>query len=74
MSAVSMLVHSEEGSWWAESPDLPGLSIAADSLPELHALIEPAVAFHLGSGEEPEIVEVRVDDLSVSTPLDRYEG
>jgi predicted RNase H-like HicB family nuclease len=74
MSAVSVLVHSGEGSWWADSPELPGLSIAADSLAELRALIAPAVAFHLESDEEPEIVEVLVDDLSVSTPRDRGEG
>lgn len=74
MSAISILVHSEEGSWWAESPELPGLSIAADSLPELRAMIVPAIAFHRESDEEPEIVEVLVQDLSVGTLSDRYEG
>ena len=74
MNAVSILVHAEESSWWAESPELPGLSIAADSLAELRALIAPAVAFHLDSDEEPEVVEVLVDVLSVSTRGDRAEG
>lgn len=44
-----ILIHLEpakgEGAvWWAESPSIPGLSVAADSLADLYALTIEALA------------------------------
>jgi hypothetical protein len=56
-------IHTEPVSghlaWWAESDEIPGLSLAADSLPELRSLIEEAVIEHLGEGTE---VDLALDD------------
>jgi predicted RNase H-like HicB family nuclease len=37
--------------WWAETPDVSGLTIAADTLPELKVLIDEAAAIHLPGRE-----------------------
>ncbi|MCB0902272.1 MAG: hypothetical protein KDB83_09180 [Actinobacteria bacterium] len=35
---IRMMIRHEEDGWWAESPDLPGLSVAA---------IKPAVEYYI---------------------------
>jgi len=48
--------------WWADSPNAPGLSVAAASLSELMALVEEAITAHYSS---PRRVRFRlVDDES----------
>ncbi len=44
---IRIMVHHEEDCWWAESPDLPGLSVAADSRESLLAAIKPAVEYYV---------------------------
>jgi len=40
-------IHHEEECWWAESPDLPDLSVAEDSREALLAAIKPAVEYYI---------------------------
>lgn len=43
MRAVRVLYHREDGVWWAESPDVPGFSAAADSLPDVRHYVREAL-------------------------------
>jgi len=40
-------IPHEDDCWWAESPDLPGLSVAEDSREALLAAIKPAVEYYI---------------------------
>jgi predicted RNase H-like HicB family nuclease len=42
--------HYEDGTWWAESTDLPGFSAAADTLPALTAAVGNYIAEERGEG------------------------
>ncbi len=52
---IRIVIHHEEDGWWAESPDLPGLSVAEDSRESLLAAIKPAVEYYIE--ETPEFQE-----------------
>jgi hypothetical protein len=43
MSTVTVVYHHEEGSWWAESDDLPGFSAVGSSFDEVERLVREAV-------------------------------
>lgn len=47
MDCVRVIHHHEDGSWWAESPDLPGWFAAADTYAEARQLAEEGVRFEL---------------------------
>lgn len=57
MRQITVIYHQESGTWWAESPNLPGFSSAADSLTELRRLTREGVSFAL-EGEPHMILEV----------------
>jgi len=59
--------------WWAETAAVPGLSVAADSLPELRALISEAVSIHLPG--KPEIVlQLAADEPEAGVETSRQGG
>ena len=37
MKSISIHYHVDRGSWWAESPELPGWTAAGDSFDEVRA-------------------------------------
>ena len=45
------LIHHEDGTYWAEVPELPGVFASGDSVDELLAGLKEAVALYLGDGE-----------------------
>ena len=45
-------IPHEDDCWWAESPDLPGLSVAEDSREALLAAIKPAVEYYIAPGRQ----------------------
>ena len=47
MCAYKMIVHCENGSYWAEIPALPGCYADGDTLEELKASAHEAIRFHL---------------------------
>jgi predicted RNase H-like HicB family nuclease len=59
MSPVPFRVYLESGEhdvvWWAESDDLPGLSVAAPTLMRLRTLISEAAERHVGVGAEVDL-------------------
>lgn len=70
-----MIYHHEDGSWWAESPDVPGFVAAGDTVGEVRALVREGVPFHLElSADDVELVESTdhdglVIDVRFLTPL-----
>lgn len=46
-SDITVIYHYEDGSWWADSPDIDRWSAAAPSLEELIALVSDGVPFAL---------------------------
>lgn len=48
MRSVRVVYHNETDTWWAESPDVPGFSAAAESLDDLRELVRTGLTFHLG--------------------------
>ncbi len=47
MHQISIITHHENGTWWAESDDLPGFSAAADTFEELKTLVFDGVDFYV---------------------------
>lgn len=60
-----VLVHHEDGSFWAEVLDLPGCFVSGDSLEEIWDALPEAIGFYLS--EDDSTVEVRVEARSTST-------
>lgn len=54
MDTVRIIYHHEEGSWWAESPDVEGWSAAGDGYAEVRELSEEGIPFALGYSPELE--------------------
>lgn len=70
---VKLLIHLEAGSWWAESPDVRGLSVAAPDLPELRARAQIAVRAVLKETGR-DIDQLEIDEVLVVDPIPASEG
>ncbi len=44
-------IHHEDGSYWAEIPDLPGVFASGDTVDELLEGLKEAVGLYLGDSE-----------------------
>lgn len=51
MEIVKVIYHREPDGWWADSPDVPGWSATAATLPELRPLVTEGLQFALNSDE-----------------------
>lgn len=60
MQIITVIYHSDEGRWWADSSGVPGWTAAADTLDELRPLIEDGVRFALDDASDV-IVEHRLE-------------
>lgn len=58
-----VIYHCEEGSWWAESPDLPAFSAVAEDLRTLRKRVKEGIEYYTGS--EAELEEQQVDGTPV---------
>jgi predicted RNase H-like HicB family nuclease len=56
MRSIHVIYHHEEGSWWAESPDLKGWTAIADTYEEIVELVEEGIPFALECEAELEHV------------------
>lgn len=65
---ITVLIHNEDGAWWAESPDLPGYSAAADTREELETLVFEGVKAFLGGTQNMTIV-LRTTDQPVAAGI-----
>jgi predicted RNase H-like HicB family nuclease len=54
MDVVRVIYHHEDGSWWAESPDVERWYAAADTYTALVKLAEEGIPFALGHDAELE--------------------
>jgi predicted RNase H-like HicB family nuclease len=62
---LTVRVHEEHGSYWAEVVELPGCFASGHTLDELHAALGEAVGMHRDQpGDTPSL---RVDELRVSS-------
>lgn len=60
--------------WWADTPLVPGLTIAASGLAELRGLVQEAVDLHMAPGTDYELcLVVDEEPLSVETRLDTVD-
>ena len=59
---VTVMVHTEAGSRWADSPELPGLVIADDDRETLINAVGPAVEYYV---EETPDLQGRVLDVQI---------
>jgi len=50
VTAIAVKYHHEEGSWWAESDDVPGFSAVGASLAEVREQVREGLPFHLDVG------------------------
>jgi len=56
MKLIRVIYHLEEGSWWADSPDVKGWLAAADTYEEIVELAEEGIPFALECEAELEHV------------------
>jgi predicted RNase H-like HicB family nuclease len=54
METVRIIYHHEDGSWWAESPDVERWYAAGDTYEEVVKLAEEGIPFALGQSAELE--------------------
>ncbi|HEX3804974.1 MAG TPA: hypothetical protein VHV75_19260 [Solirubrobacteraceae bacterium] len=59
---VKVIYHYEDGSWWADSPDVERWSAAADELEDLITLVSEGVPFALET-EDLQIEHLPAPDL-----------
>ena len=45
-------MHYENGSWWAECPEIAGITVIGSTLGELRKSVHEAIHFHFDSAEE----------------------
>lgn len=72
MRQITVRYHKEAGTWWAESPNLPGFSAAADSREELRALVAEGVAFAID--DEPHMILEAAWDTYTSANVSTLAG
>jgi Uncharacterized conserved protein len=65
MTTINLVIHHDEGTWWAESPDLEGFTVVAASLSELRFTVRDAVAFHFDSDDPVDVCEFITDDSAI---------
>ena len=54
MDSVRVIYHHEDGTWWAESPDVESWSAAGDTYVEVRALAIEGIPFALDRDAEIE--------------------
>jgi predicted RNase H-like HicB family nuclease len=54
MDPVRVIYHHDAECWWAESPDIPGWTVAGDGYEEARGLVIEGVPFALGHDAEIE--------------------
>lgn len=66
MRQITVTVHREEDSWWADSVSVPGFSAAAETLEKLRDEIRQGVAFAID--DEPHVI-VEAPDSEAWKPV-----
>lgn len=61
MRTIHVVYHHEEGSWWAESDDMPGWTAIGGSLREIRRLVREGIGIFF-EGVEIDLRESYADD------------
>lgn len=56
MRKVFVSYHQEDGSWWADSPDIAGFTAVGSSLAEVREIVRDGMDFYL-EGEPARVIE-----------------
>lgn len=48
---MRVIYHLEDGTWWAESPDVAGFTAVGEALPQLRREVREALSFYLSTDE-----------------------
>ncbi|MGH3548405.1 MAG: type II toxin-antitoxin system HicB family antitoxin [Pseudonocardiaceae bacterium] len=65
---IAVVFHYDNGSWWAEAPDVPDYVAWADTFDELRLLVQEGLEFRLE--RRVNIVEVTAFDFEVTSRAD----
>ena len=57
MNRTNVVKHYEDGSWWADSPDMEGFTVVAPTLAALQEAVRGALAFHLDTDQSVLVAE-----------------
>jgi len=66
MTTVTARIHEEDGRYWADVPDLPGVFAAGDTLDELFASLREGVAMVFETGPAGSSIQLEGALISVS--------
>lgn len=61
MATVTVTYHEEDGSWWAESPDVAGFTAVGASLTEVRELVHEGIPFYLEDDDDVDVRELLED-------------
>lgn len=59
-------IHHEDGSYWAEIPEMPGLFVSGDSIEEIREALAEALGQYLSSKN----VSINVDTVELKGPFE----
>jgi predicted RNase H-like HicB family nuclease len=63
---LTVRVHQEDGSYWAEVVELPGCFASGETLDELRTALDEAVRLHRDRPLDGAAPLLRIDELKVS--------
>lgn len=66
MMTLTAQIHREDGSYWADVPELPGVFAAGETLDELFESLREGVSMVLGSDSASDTVQVDGALISIS--------
>jgi predicted RNase H-like HicB family nuclease len=65
MTKLTAQIHNEDGSYWADIPELPGVFATGDTLDELFDSLREGVVLVLGSDPGSDSVQLEGAVLSI---------
>ncbi len=65
MTTLTAQIHQEDGSYWADVPDLPGVFATGDTLDELFESLREGVGLVLAGDAKPETIQLEGAVISV---------
>lgn len=72
VTSATVVYHHEDGTWWADSVDVPGFTVVERSLAALRTAVQSALPFFL---DEPDVVVLEMNaDGSVVRDLHVRSG
>lgn len=66
MTQLTAQIHNEDGSYWADVPELPGVFATGDTLDELFDSLREDVVMALADDSEPASVRLEGAVISVN--------